>query len=764
MRVPVSTYRLQVTREWPLARAAELVPYLHALGVDWVYLSPLLAAEPSSGHGYDVIDHGTTDGPRGGRVGLQQVARAAHDLGMGVLADIVPNHVGVATPAHSVWWWDLLTHGRNSVHADAFDVDWDAGGGRIRIPVLADGSAADLAHLELVDGELRYYDHRFPIAPGSGFGFPQQVHDRQQYELVDWRRADAELNYRRFFAVNSLAGIRVERPEVFSASHVEVAHWVGQGWVDGLRVDHPDGLADPGGYLAALAELIDHRYVLVEKILEPGEALPVDWACAGTTGYDALATLDRLFVDPAGQSALDALDTELRGGAVVDWPAMMASTKQGVADSILESEIRRLARLIPDIDGAADALAAIAASFTVYRSYLPQGREYLDQAARAATARRPGLAEPIAAVAQRLSDPDTELAVRFQQTSGMIMAKGVEDCAFYRWTRLTSLTEVGADPSIFAVSPAEFHRAQAHRLRDQPLSMTALSTHDTKRGEDTRARISVLAELADEWAEAVRGWNRRAALADPTLAHLIWQAAVGTWPISRDRLQDYARKAAREAGVFTRWTVADEQFEAQLTALVDAVFDDAQLSAELTDWVHRVTGPGWSNSLSAKLIQLTGTGVPDVYQGSECAEFSLVDPDNRRPVDHDRSISMLGRLDSGWWPGADDVEAAKLLVTSRALRARRDESGRFTEYRPLAATGPAMDHAVAFDRGGAVTVATRLPVGLAARGGWGDTSVQLPAGTWRNRLTQSDSGDLSGAVRLAELLAHLPVALLIRKD
>ena len=764
MRVPVSTYRLQITQQWPLSEAAELVPYLHSLGVDWVYLSPLLTAEPGSAHGYDVIDHGSTDGSRGGRAGLQQVADAAHRTGMGVLADVVPNHVGVASPAHSVWWWDLLTLGPDSPHADAFDVDWAAGGGRIRIPVLADGSAADLGHLRVVGGELRYYDHRFPIAPGTGSGSPQQVHDRQHYQLVDWRRADAELNYRRFFAVNSLAGIRVERPEVFSASHIEVAHWVEQGWVDGLRIDHPDGLADPGAYLTALAELIDHRYVLVEKILEPGERLPGDWACAGTTGYDALATLDRLFVDPTGRSALDALDTELRGGAVVDWPAMMASTKQGVADSILESEIRRLARLIPEIDGAAAALAAIAAAFAVYRSYLPLGGHYLVQAARAATARRPELAGPIAAVAQRLSDPGTEVAVRFQQTSGMIMAKGVEDCAFYRWTRLTSLTEVGADPSIFAVSPADFHQAQAVRLRDQPLSMTALSTHDTKRGEDTRARITVLAELPDDWAESVRGWNRRAPLADPTLAHLIWQAAVGSWPIGRDRLQAYALKAAREAGVFTRWTDADEQFEGQLTALVDAVYDDAELAGQLTGWVERVAGPGWSNSLSAKLIQLTGPGVPDVYQGSERAEFSLVDPDNRRPVDHAHSAALLERLDAGARPSLDESEAAKLWVTSRALRARRDESERFTDYRPLVASGPAADHAVAFDRGGAITVATRLPVGLAARGGWSDSRIELPEGVWHDRLAGPGTGELTGSLRLADLLADLPVALLIKKD
>ena len=764
MRVPVSTYRLQITADRPLGRAAELVPYLHSLGVDWMYLSPLLAAEPGSDHGYDVIDHGATDGPRGGRAGLARVADAAHSAGLGVLVDVVPNHVGIATPALSVWWWDLLTHGRDSAHAEAFDVDWTAGGGRIRIPVLADGSAQDLAHLEVTDGELRYYDHRFPIAPGTGSGCPQQVHHRQHYELVDWRRADAELNYRRFFAVNTLAGIRVERPEVFAASHIEVAHWVGQGWADGLRIDHPDGLADPGRYLKSLAELIGHRYVLVEKILEPGETLPADWACAGTTGYDALAVLDRLFVDPAGQVALDALDTELRGGAVVDWPAMMASTKQGVADTILESEIRRLARLLPDIHGAAAALAAIAASFAVYRSYLPLGAQYLDQAARTATARRPGLAGSIAAVAQRLSDPDTEVAVRFQQTSGMIMAKGVEDCAFYRWTRLTSLTEVGADPSIFAVSPAQFHRAQDDRLREQPRSMTALSTHDTKRGEDTRARISVLAELADEWAEAVRGWNRRAPLDDPTLAHLIWQAAVGAWPITRDRLQAYALKSAREAGVFTRWTDADQHFESQLTALVDAVYDDPELSADITGWVERVSGPGWSNSWSAKLIQLTGPGVPDVYQGSERGEFSLVDPDNRRPVDHAVSAAVLERLDGGWRPSPDEPEAVKLLLTSRALRARRDEPQRFTDYRPLVATGSAAEHAVVFDRGGSITVATRLPVGLAARGGWGDTRIELPAGNWQNRLSGPDVDAVSGTVRLSELLADLPVALLIKED
>jgi (1->4)-alpha-D-glucan 1-alpha-D-glucosylmutase len=761
MKVPHSTYRLQITQDWDLQDAAALVPYLQELGNDWVYLSPVLAAEPGSPHGYDVVDHDTVDESRGGEAGLAAVTGAAHDAGLGVLVDIVPNHVGVATPILSLWWWDVLRSGPESVHAKAFDIDWAAGNGKIRLPMLGDGDD-ELSKMQVVDGELRYYDHRFPIAAGTASGTPQQVHARQHYELMNYRRADAELNYRRFFAITTLAGIRVELPEVFAESHREIARWVQAGWVDGLRIDHPDGLADPGGYLDDLAKLIDRRYVVVEKIIEGDETVPESWACAGTTGYEALAALDRLFTDPAGEAVLDALDTALRGGLRVDWPAMTRSTKRAVADGILRSEVLRLARLVPDITQADDAIAELLSSFSVYRTYLPLGAEYLAEAVQRATSARPELTRSIHDIADRLGDVGSEFSVRFQQTSGMVMAKGVEDCAFYRWTRLTSLTEVGGEPAQFSLLPQEFHDAQRARLDRSPNTMTALSTHDTKRSEDVRARITVISEVAEDWAAAVRSWNRLAPLGDGPLANLLWQAAVGAWPIERPRLHAFAEKAAREAGVSTTWIDSDGVFEQRLHALVDAVYDDPQLLAEIAAMAARLIPFGRSNSLSAKLIQLTGPGVPDVYQGTEMWDLSLVDPDNRRPVDYARRAELLAEIDGGLSPDldGDDEGAVKLLVTSRALRLRRNRPELFTGYTPITATGSAADHLFAFDRGGALTLATRLPVGLANGGGWRDTTVDLPGGAWVDELTGRQF--TGGPVQVAAVLGRYPVALLIR--
>jgi (1->4)-alpha-D-glucan 1-alpha-D-glucosylmutase len=548
-------------------------------------------------------------------------------------------------------------------------------------------------------------------------------------------------------------------PKVFRESHQEIERWADRGWVDGLRIDHPDGLADPGGYLADLAELIDHRYVVVEKIIEGDETLPADWACAGTTGYEALAALDRLFTDPAGESVLDDLDTELRGGLRVDWAAMTRATKRAVADGILRSEVLRLARLAPDVDDAEDAIAELLSSFTVYRTYLPQGADYLAEAAATACASRPEIAGVIREIARRLGDVDTELAVRFQQTSGMVMAKGVEDCAFYRWTRLTSLTEVGGEPAQFSLDPQALHRIQLDRLQRTPATLTALSTHDTKRSEDVRARISVISEVAQDWAAAVRRWNRLAPLSDGPLANLIWQATVGAWPIERDRLHAYAEKAAREAGVSTAWIDSDGAFEERMHALVDAVYDDAVLAADISATADRLRPFGWSNSLSAKLIQLTGAGVPDVYQGTELWDLSLVDPDNRRPVDYRRRAELLAGIDAGTLPEIDDEGAAKLLVTTRALRLRRDRPELFQGYTPVIASGSAAAHVFAFDRGGALTIATRLPAGLESAGGWAETAVELPAGSWIDALTDRP---FSGRVPVGEVLQRYPVALLVQ--
>ncbi|MCX6503086.1 MAG: malto-oligosyltrehalose synthase [Microbacterium sp.] len=776
---PSSTYRLQIRAAFDLDAAADIVPYLRDLGVGWAYLSPLLRATSGSDHGYDVVDPSLVDPVRGGAAGLAHLADAAHDAGLGVVVDIVPNHMGVSVPQENPWWWDVLRRGRASRYADAFDIDWDAGNGRVRLPILGAPLADVLGDLRVDTASepvLRYFDHVLPLAEGSLDGITDaaaqlsEILERQHYELRFWRDEAAELNYRRFFAVTTLAGVRVERPDVFAEAHAEILRWVGEGLVDGLRVDHPDGLTDPGGYLDRLAEATGGIPVWVEKILEHAatphpEHLAPAWATAGTTGYDAMAEIDRVLIDPAGETGLDAVDAALRADtglpAASGWDDLIHDTKRMIADTIQQSEIRRLVRCLPaavrDASPAAeDALAELLACFPTYRSYLPAGAEWLAQAAEAASTRRPDLAETIAALLPVLEDPAEEAARRFQQTTGPVMAKGVEDTAFYRATRLGTLTEVGGDPSVFALGVDGFHAAFADRQARWPLSLTALSTHDTKRGEDVRARLSVLAEIPDRWGEVLGRLRAVASTGHGPFDNLLWQAIVGSWPATPERLHAYAEKAAREAGEATSWLDPDGSFEARMHAVVDAAVGPARGIVDA--FVAEICGPGWSNALSAKLLQLAGPGVPDVYQGSELWETSLVDPDNRREVDFAQRAGMLRALDAGELPAVDATGAAKLLLVSRALRLRRDAPRSFTRYRPLQAVGPASDHVIAFDRGGVIAVATRLPVALAAHGGWGDTTVLLPAGTWRDAITGAEVA--GGAAPLRAVLSRYPVALL----
>ncbi|MGB4777912.1 malto-oligosyltrehalose synthase, partial [Microbacterium sp.] len=784
-----------------LDAAASVADYLADLGADWAYLSPILQAAAGSSHGYDVVDPTRVDEARGGAAGLDRFAAAARRAGLGILVDIVPNHQGVAVPAENPWWWDVLLRGSGSEHAVAFDIDWAFGDGRVVLPVLGGpvdevlaagelvvappavgsgfGSGVQVAE-EMADSEegsapndpqeppspqnptgadaevlapfgtARYYDLVLPLAEGTAPLRPtrdaaavRDVLARQHWRLESWR-ADAEtLNYRRFFTVTSLAGVRVELPKVFDASHVEVARWLREGLVDGLRIDHPDGLADPGGYLDALRSLSPRSVseptesmrsvaqrrggcapVYVEKILEPGEELPGWWHTDGTTGYDALGEIDRVLVDPAGEAVLTAIDTRLRGHDA-DWAELIAATKREVADTSQAAEVGRLVRALPSGCGldrarARDAIAELLAAFPVYRAYLPAGTEYVAHAVTAASARRPDLADAIRALAPAVL-AGGEFTTRFMQTTGPVTAKGVEDRAFYRYSRLTTLTEVGGDPSRFALSVAELHDAFARRQASWPHALTALTTHDTKRSEDTRARLAVLAEVPDRWAATLDALRAIASTGDGPLDNLLWQAIVGAWSDDPDlprRLHAYAEKAAREGGVGTSWTDPDADFEARVHALVDAAFADARGSIEAL--VAVIAAPGRSNALAAKLLQLAGPGVPDVYQGTELWDHSLVDPDNRRPVDFAARRALLARLDEGWMPEVDaagalgaDAGAAKLLVVSRTLRLRRDRADLFTRYTPLPVVGAASDHAVAFDRGGAIAVATRLPVGLA---------------------------------------------------
>ncbi|WP_138442323.1 malto-oligosyltrehalose synthase [Sinomonas susongensis] len=797
MRYPSSTYRLQIRPGFTLDDAARLVPYLRRLGVGWVYLSPILAAVRGSEHGYDVADPTRVDPERGGEEGLARLAAAAHEADMGVLVDIVPNHLGIDVPEQNPWWWSLLREGRNSRFAEAFDVDWAAGDGKVLLPLL--GSEADLDTLRLEGDRLYLGEMALPVAEGSvrEGDTPRDVAERQNYELIPWREGETRLNYRRFFTVTSLAGVRVEVPWVFHAAHAEVRRWFEEGLADGLRIDHPDGLADPVEYLGRLRELTGNSYTVIEKILEADERLPSVFPCEGTTGYDALGVVDRLFVDPAGEGRLNELDAALRrrndaegagadaGGAGYDVDTQARIAKRMITAGPLRAEILRLARLVPAAadahglveagalpaplaspDEVADSIAEIAVAYPVYRTYLPHipgEADLVRGACKEAADERPDLAETITVLESLLTDPATELCIRFQQTTGMIMAKGVEDTAFYRLSRLGTLTEVGTDPGRFAVSLDEFHARMGEREASIPLSMTTLTTHDTKRSEDARARISVLAEVAEEWSQLLPRLLERAELPDGSLANLVWQAIVGAWPADVERLTGYALKAAREGALHTTWTDPNSEFEGQLEALVRSAVSDDETRNLVEDFVAGIEPYAASNGLSAKLVQLAGPGVPDVYQGTEFWDRSLTDPDNRRPVDFEARDAALAGLDAAAAVPAPTAQEAKLLVVSRTLRLRRDRPELFEGYVPLEATGPAAEHAVGFRRGarGAVVLATRLPRGLEQRGGWGDTSVVLP---WPARNAFTGAVHEAGRLPLAEVLAELPVALLVPEE
>ncbi len=779
--IPSSTYRLQFSKDTTFTDAVGLLPYLDALGVGALYASPLLESGAGSNHGYDVVDPTRVSAERGGEAGRRALVDAVRAHNMGFLLDIVPNHVGVEVPKANPWWWDVLTLGRASEFAGYFDVDWEAG--PILIPVLDADEATALSELSVVDGELRYYEHALPLAPGTGDGTAQEVHERQHYRLVSWKRGAAELTYRRFFDVSTLAAVHVEIPEIFEATHREVLRWVEAGDVDGIRVDHPDGLSDPGAYARRLRAAIGpERWLLVEKILAVGEELPPSWPVHGTSGYEALRELQGVFVDPDGAGLLTQLAAEHTGGKQ-PLHAAEHDARREVATTILSAEVLRIAALVPlpqqgdpaparSEEGhtaaasspVREAVAELLCGFAVYRSYLPEGRAALDTAVSVARTHRPDLAEVLDAIrAAMLAEPHGELATRVQQTSGMVMAKGVEDTTFYRWNRFVALNEVGGDPSRFGVAPAEFHAALATREASWPATMTTLSTHDTKRSEDVRARLAVLAEIPGEWAPRLRRWAARHPLPERSLELLAWQNLVGAWPISPERMASYLGKASKEAKLVTSHVEAVPEVDEVVAAWPAAVMSDAELVAEIEEFVERIAAPGRVNSLGQKLLQLAGPGVPDVYQGTELFEYSLVDPDNRRPVDWSLRRSLLGRLDEGWLPDIDAEGAAKLLVTLSGLRLRRYRPELFTGYRPVPAEGPAASHAVAFARSPSlVAVATRLPVGLAARGGWADTVLPLPgaATDWHDIVT--DTTVDGSAPALGRLLERYPVALLVR--
>ena len=730
--LPVSTYRLQLTADFDFQAAAAVVPYLARLGITHVYCSPWLQAERGSQHGYDVVDPSRVNAELGGAPGLAVLSAACRQHGLGIVLDIVPNHMSIATPERNPAWWSVLKEGPASPYADWFDVDWD--NGPILVPVLGAPLAECLDELKLEGDRVTYFDHQLPLAEGSLVeGDVQATLAGQHYRLAFWREADG-LNYRRFFDVTTLIGVRVERPEVFDATHAVVLDQLRAGLLDGLRVDHPDGLADPAGYLDRLRAQSPGTWVVVEKILEPGEDLP-DWSCEGTTGYDAMHQVTGLFVEPTAEPVFAGL------AGTPPYDDVVAAAKRQVLSDVLVAEVERLLDLATPALASFEvtrgdlrvALVELLVAFEVYRAYLPpEGpadavatRRVRSAAARAAVA-LPGGTREIDLLARlalaELGCP--EFVTRFQQTCGPVMAKGVEDTTFYRYNRLLALNEVGGDPAQFGVSVEQFHDYCRRRLERWPLSMTALSTHDTKRSEDVRARLAVLTHDPAAWAAAVSEWSARMdTRLDPGTEQLVWQTLVGAWPLDAERAAAYLQKALREAKVGTSWLDPDDDYEQRAQAFLGQA-----MSLDIGGFADSLTASWTSTVLAQKLVQLTMPGVADCYQGTELVALSLVDPDNRRPVDYARRQELLDG-------GSDGLDADKLAVVATCLRLRRDHPEWFLRgsYTPLDAPAETL----AFSRADAVVVAVPLRGGVAGE-------PQLPEGDW------------------SDLLPGLPVSLRVR--
>ncbi|MFE6891075.1 malto-oligosyltrehalose synthase [Streptomyces sp. NPDC057694] len=778
---PSATYRLQLQPDFGFAAAAAAVPYLASLGVSHLHLSPVLEAVPGSTHGYDVVDHARVRAELGGEEGLRALSRTARAHGLGLVVDIVPNHMAAA-PRHNRALWDVLRDGPSSPFARWFDIDWEAQGGRVLLPVLASHVGDELPHLT-VDGDvLRYYDHVFPLRPGTESLPLPELLDAQWYRPAWWRLARTELNYRRFFTISDLIAVRVEDPEVFDATHATVLRLLREGVVDGLRVDHPDGLAEPGAYLRQLAEASGGRWTVVEKILEDDERLPAAWPVAGTTGYDALRHIDGLFTDPAGADQLLGLFRRFTGVAD-DAGGRWAQTTHRAADQVvahgLAAEVDRLTReavalCAPDPrlrDHAPwalrTALCELLVRVPVYRPYVSGGDapETVLTAAAAEDAKT-AFAVPEEA---RAVDVVRDLALgllgagprheafraRFAQTSSALRAKSVEDAAFYRYTPLLSALEVGGCPREPAVSAEAFHAYCARVQRDWPDTSTVLSTHDTKRSADVRAGISVLTQCPDRWETLLSEVAGRATAPDPQLAWAAWQMVAGLGPAEPERLQQAMLKHAREAGLFTTWTEQNAAYEDAVRGFV-ASGPCGPPGDEVLRFMDGLLPHVRANVLGAALVHLTMPGVPDLYQGSEREYRALVDPDNRAPARFDEK--------DGEAHGA--LSRDKEALTRAALRLRGEHPewfGGAATYEPLTARGPGEAHCAAYVRSGRVVVAaTRLSLRLAEAGGWRDTELVLPEGEWSELLTPGRR--FSGPTRVGELFGELPVALLVRGD
>ena len=910
-----ATYRLQLHADFALDNVRDIVPYLAALGVSHAYTSPVLAARAGSQHGYDVVDPTHLNPELGGESALLALVSALREHGMGWLLDIVPNHMAATT--ENPYWDDVLRLGSRSAFARWFDIVWDAPEqwlrGRVMLPILGDELDAIVARDEIelaIDAgrfRIRYFEHSLPVNPATlwrvldfqsaagtvadltkgeapdaeairsamrefssgdaGRGRIRALLDDQSYALTNWRRAARHINYRRFFEINDLVAVRQEDPDVFEATHARVLDWVAAGYLDGVRVDHVDGLFDPAEYLRRLRAALDERAsargahppIYVEKILEHDEQLRDDWPVAGTTGYETLNDIESVLIDADGAEAVerayrDLLSLGERGPRFHD---VARRAKQYVLRHSFDSDVRRVARLLVPVlrrrdrdtrtsrRAVREITAQLAAALPVYRTYLTGGdvaaedRAIIERADR--IAREGGVAD--AALLARIIDvllredagdagDTTGLRRRsialFQQTTSPAMAKGIEDTALYMYAPLASLNEVGGTPERPLADAVErLHRQAASRRARWPRSLVCTYTHDTKRSADVRARLDVLSEIPTEWESAVRGWQRllRGARSkvrgrwepDANTEYLLYQALLGTWPSRvpdepmgipgaeareelRERLEQYITKAAREAKMRTSWVEPNAPFEEALTGFVAALLaEPGPFLKSMAELAALVVRPGFWNSLARIVLHMTTPGVPDLYQGGELWSFSLVDPDNRRPVDYALRREILAELQHRFdeAPLAERTAYArellesaengriKMHVTRQLLSARRADPELFLEgsYTPVESAGASARHVVAYARQhagrAAIAVAPRLSRTLVGGSGppvgdlWGDTRVFVPEALAAvNRWTCVLSGhsvevprDAAAAgLRVADLMRHLPVALLVRAD
>jgi (1->4)-alpha-D-glucan 1-alpha-D-glucosylmutase len=849
MRSLRATMRLQLHRDFTFADATDLVPYMASLGVSHLYASPILAARPGSMHGYDVTDPTRVNEELGGEAGLRQLVSALRAAGLGLIVDIVPNHMaagGVENP----WWADVLRHGRSSRYATFFDIDWDKVG-KVLAPFLGQtyGEALRDGTITLArDGDepvIEYFDNQFPIRPedhaeiaaaGSDAFDPatlvgrQRLHrllERQHYRLAWWRSAGEAINWRRFFDINGLVALRMEDAAVFEATHGTLLRLYQQGLIDGMRVDHVDGLADPPGYCRQLRSRLDElapqrppdapkgpAWLVVEKILGAGERLPKDWAVDGTSGYEFMDEVSALLHDGSGESTLRHF-----WSAISSRPADFAEEEVAARRDILNRSFgAQLDALIGSLHRIAvthldtrditrgairRALVALLAYFPVYRSYgVGQRSDALESALAAATKHVDATDRPTLALLERwLGEEATlESAVHFQQLSAPLAAKAVEDTAYYRYGVLLSRNEVGADVRRFSASVADFHAACLTRRKEFPDAMLATATHDHKRGEDVRARLAVLSEIPNEWERAVRRWlelntpHRRigdAAMPSPGDEVMLYQMIIGAWPTGQFDLREYTErlagwqlKALREAKLATDWTAPNLEYEDAARSFLYTIMADEGFVSDASAFARRIEPAGAVNGLAQTLLKLTVPGVPDIYQGAEFWDLSMVDPDNRRPVDFTRRFAALNAdatpvaLAACWRDGR-----VKQALIRRTLALRREVPELFArgEYRPIDVSGLLAAHVVAFlrSRGDAVCIvvvprlAARL-LGLPDTAN--ETAITIPAAVWRSttlhlpedvagrrlrdRISDRRLGPLDTQLSLEAILAEFPVALL----